>query len=132
VRPKPVILFVCNHNAGRSQMAQAYLRHIAPDAFEAASAGSNPADAVNPIVVEALAEDGIDIANARPQLVDVPTMDRAARIISMGCKDGCLTRKNEDWELPDPAGQPIERVREIRDLVKSKVADLVARLTLPM
>jgi arsenate reductase len=110
-------------------MAQAYLRTIAPDAFEAASAGSNPADAVNPIVVEALAEDGIDIAGARPTSVDLQTMNRANRIISMGCKDGCLTRKDEDWELPDPAGQPIERVREIRDLVKHKVADLVARLT---
>jgi arsenate reductase (thioredoxin) len=128
VRPKPLILFVCNHNAGRSQMAQAYLRHMASDAFEAVSAGSNPADAVNPIVVEALAEDGIDIAGARPQLVDVQTMNRADRIISMGCKDGCLTRKDEDWELPDPAGQTIDQVREIRDLVKSKVADLVARL----
>jgi arsenate reductase len=110
-------------------MAQAYLRTMAPDAFEAVSAGSKPADAVNPVVVEALAEDGIEIAGARPQLVDAKTMDRANRIISMGCKDGCLTRKDEDWELPDPAGQPIERVREIRDLVKGKVADLVARLT---
>ena len=109
-------------------MAQAYLRSMAPDAFEAVSAGSNPADAVNPVVVEALAEEGIDIAGVRPQLVDVQTMNRADRIISMGCKDGCLTRKDEDWELPDPAGQPIERVREIRDLVKRKVAGLVARL----
>jgi arsenate reductase len=109
-------------------MAQAYLRAIAPDAFEAASAGSNPADLVNPIVVEALAEDGIDIAGTRPRLVDVETMNRADRIISMGCKDGCLVRKDEDWELPDPAGQPIERVREIRDLVKRRVLDLVAQL----
>lgn len=110
-------------------MAQAYLRAIAPDAFEAASAGSSPAGAVNPVVVEALVEDGIDIAGVLPRMVDVETMDRADRIISMGCKDGCLIRKDEDWELPDPAGQPIERVREIRDLVKRKVTDLVARLS---
>jgi len=128
VKRRRCILFVCNHNAGRSQMARAYLQSIAPDAFEAVSAGSNPADAVNPVVVEAMAEDGIDIAGTRPKMVDVETMNRADRIISMGCKDGCLVRKDEDWELPDPAGQSIERVREIRDLVKRKVTDLVSRL----
>jgi len=109
-------------------MAQAYLRALAPDAFEAASAGWNPAQTVNPMVVEALAEDGIDIAGTRPRMVDAETMGRAERIISMGCKDGCLIRKDEDWDLPDPAGQPLEKVREIRDLVKRKVIDLIARL----
>ena len=124
---KPFILFVCRHNTGRSQMAEAYLRHLANGAVEVASAGTIPADRPAQIVVEAMAEDGIDITNARPKLIDQETARRADRIITMGCDVTGVARIDEDWGLPDPKGQPIEKVREIRDLVKEKTRELLER-----
>lgn len=124
----PFVLFVCRHNTGRSQMAEAYLRHFAGDRVEVASAGTVAAEVADPGVVAAMAEDGIDIAAARPKLLDLEAAERADRIITMGCDVQGVPRIDDDWGLPDPKGQPPERVREIRDLVKQKareVADLL-------
>lgn len=125
---KPFILFVCRHNTGRSQMAEAYLRHFAGDDVDVASAGTIPAEKPADIVVEAMAEDGIDISRARPKLIDPSAAQRADLIITMGCDVEGVPRVDADWGLPDPKGQPIERVREIRDLVKSKTRDLLRSL----
>lgn len=125
---KPLILFVCRHNTGRSQMAEAYLRHFANGEVDAASAGTIPEDRPADIVVEAMAEDGIDISGARPKLIDADAAKRAARIITMGCDVTGVPRIDEDWGLADPKGQPIEKVREIRNAVKSKVLELLNRL----
>ena len=122
--PKPFVLFVCRHNTGRSQMAEAYLRHFAGDAIEVASAGTEAADAPNAGVVAAMAEDGIDISQARPKLIDPDVARRADRIITMGCDVQGVPRIDEDWGLADPKGAPPERVREIRDAVKSKALAL--------
>jgi arsenate reductase len=129
---KPFVLFVCRHNTGRSQMAEAYLRHFAGDAIEVASAGTEAADVPNPGVVAAMAEDGIDISNARPKLIDPQIAARADRIITMGCDVTGVPRIDEDWGLPDPKGQPPERVREIRDLTKARVRALTTALFDPM
>lgn len=126
---RPLVLFICRHNTGRSQMAEAYLRHFANGAVDVASAGTTPADRPAAIVIEAMAEDGIDISKARPKLIDPEIAHRADRIITMGCDVTGVPRIDEDWGLPDPKGEPIETVRKIRDLVKSKVADLLAKLT---
>lgn len=125
---KPFILFVCRHNTGRSQMAEAYLRHFAGDDVDVASAGTIPAEKPADIVVEAMAEDGIDISRARPKLIDPSAAQRADLIITMGCDVEGVPRVDADWGLPDPKGQPIERVRDIRDLVKSKTRDLLRSL----
>ncbi len=127
--PKPLVLFVCRHNTGRSQMAEAYLRHYAGDALEIASAGTEAADAPNAGVVAAMAEDGIDISAARPKLIDPALAARAARIITMGCDVQGVPRIDADWGLPDPKGATPERVREIRDLVKAKARALAEELT---
>jgi protein-tyrosine-phosphatase len=124
----PLVLFVCRHNTGRSQMAEAYLRKFAGESVEVASAGTVPATKPEPIVVQAMAEDGIDISSVRPKLLDPQTVDRADRIITMGCDVQDVPRIDEDWGLPDPKGQPIERVREIRDLTKAKASELAKRL----
>jgi L-amino acid N-acyltransferase YncA/protein-tyrosine-phosphatase len=126
---KPLVLFVCKHNAGRSQMAEAYLRHFAGDRVEVSSAGTAAADAPDPNVVAAMAEDGIDIVTARPKLLDAAIAQRAAKIITMGCDVlACdlqgMPHIDEDWGLPDPHGQPIETVRKIRDTVKAKAQAL--------
>ena len=126
--PKPFVLFVCRHNTGRSQMAEAYLRHFAGDAIVVASAGTEAADAPNAGVVAAMAEDGIDISAARPKLIDLVVAERADRIITMGCDVQGVPRLDDDWGLPAPKGQPPERVREIRDLVKAKARKLVEDL----
>lgn len=125
---KPFVLFVCRHNTGRSQMAEAYLRHFAGDAIDVVSAGTEAANAPNPDVVAAMAEDGIDISHARPKLIDPQMAQRADRIITMGCDVQGVPRIDDDWELPDPKGQPPERVREIRDLVKQKAKALAQSL----
>ena len=125
---KPLVLFVCRHNTGRSQMAEAYLRLFAGDAIEVASAGTEAADAPDPGVVAAMAEDGIDISATRPKLVDPAQAARAERIITMGCDVQGVSRIDADWGLPDPKGQPPERVREIRDLVKAKARALALEL----
>jgi arsenate reductase len=126
--PKPLVLFVCRHNTGRSQMAEAYLRHFAGDDIEVASAGTEAADAPNAGVVAAMAEDGIDISKARPKLIDPALAARAQLVITMGCDVQGVPRIDEDWGLPDPKGEPPERVREIRDTVKEKARLLAERL----
>ncbi len=123
---KPFVLFVCRHNTGRSQMAEAYLRHFVGDAIEVASAGTEAADAPNPGVVAAMAEDGIDISQARPKLIDPAVAARADRVITMGCDVEGVPRIDADWSLPDPKGQPIARIREIRDTVKAKARALAS------
>jgi len=125
---KPLVLFVCRHNTGRSQMAEAYLRLFAGDALEVASAGTEAADAPNAGVVAAMAEDGVDISAARPKLIDPAQAARAERVITMGCDVQGVPRIDADWGLPDPKGQPPERVREIRDLVKAKARALALEL----
>ncbi len=126
--PKPFVLFVCRHNTGRSQMAEAYLRHFAGDRVEVASAGTEAADAPNAGVVAAMAEDGIDISAARPKLIDPQIAARADRIITMGCDVTGVPRIDDDWGLPDPKGQPPQRVRDIRELVKAKARALAGQL----
>jgi len=125
---KPSVLFVCRHNTGRSQMAEAYLRHRLGDQVEVASAGTIPADQPNAGVVAAMAEVGIDISRARPKLIDPVLLARADHIITMGCDVDGVPRIDADWGLPDPKGQPPERVREIRDMVAQKVVDLLPTL----
>ena len=125
---KPFVLFVCRHNTGRSQMAEAYLRQLAGDSVEVASAGTIAAERPDPGVVALMAEDGVDISGARPKLLDPAVAERADRIITMGCDVEGVPRIDADWGLPDPKGQPPERVREIRDMVKQKVSDLLATL----
>ncbi len=126
---KPLVLFVCRHNTGRSQMAEAYLRAFAGDAVEVASAGTIAADRPDPGVVAVMREDGIDVSGARPKLVDPAVATRASRVITMGCDVEGVDRIDDDWGLPDPKGQPPERVREIRDLVRAKARALADELT---
>ena len=126
--PKPFVLFVCRHNTGRSQMAEAYLRAFAGDDVDVASAGTEAADMPNAGVVRAMAEDGIDISSARPKLIDERVAARADRIITMGCDVQGVPRIDADWGLPDPKDQTPERVREIRDLVKTKAQQLAREL----
>lgn len=121
---KPSVLFVCRHNTGRSQMAEAYLRHFLGDGVTVASAGTIAASVPDPGVVAVMAEDGIDISSARPKLLDPEVAQRADRIITMGCDVEGVPRIDDDWGLPDPKGAPPERVREIRDLVKTKARAL--------
>ncbi len=121
---KPLVLFVCRHNTGRSQMAEAFLRRFAGDAVEVVSAGTIAADRPNATVVAAMAEAGFDISAARPKLIDPAVMARADRIITMGCDVEGLPRIDADWALADPKDQPIERVREIRDEVCRKARRL--------
>jgi len=122
------VLFVCKHNTGRSQMAEAYLRVLGGANVAAASAGTIAADAPDPSVVTVMAEDGIDISAARPKLLDNAVMERADRILTMGCDVEGVPRIDADWGLPDPKGASIERVREIRHIIKAKVLALVASL----
>lgn len=125
---RPFVLFVCRHNTGRSQMAEAYLRHFAGDAIEVASAGTEAADAPDPGVVAAMAEDGIDISHARPKLLDAALASRADRIVTMGCDVTGVPRIDDDWGLPDPRGESPERVREIRDVAKTRARNLASSL----
>ncbi len=124
------VLFVCNHNAGRSQMAQAFFERLGPEGWIAESAGSNPAGALWPEVVEAMAEVGIDLSGRVPRPLTVEMQQRADLAVTMGCGDACpyVPAPIEDWDLPDPAGRPIEEVRAVRDVVQGRVAELVARL----
>jgi arsenate reductase len=128
---KPSVLFVCVHNAGRSQMAAGWLRHLAGDAVEVRSAGSAPAGTVNPAAVEAMAEVGIDITGQTPKLLEYETAADSDVIITMGCGDACPVfpgKRYEDWKLDDPAGQDVEAVRPIRDDIKSRIEALLADL----
>jgi arsenate reductase len=131
---KPVVLFVCVHNAGRSQMAAGWLRHLAGDSVEVRSAGSAPRDQINPIAVEAMSEVGIDITGNVPQLLEYDTAKTSDVIVTMGCGDACPVfpgKRYEDWELTDPAGQPIEVVRQVRDEIRGRVEKLVGELQAP-
>jgi arsenate reductase len=128
---KPAVLFLCVHNAGRSQMAAGWLRHLAGDTVDVFSGGSNPGEQVNPAAVEAMAEVGIDIAGAQPQPWTDEEVRAADVIVSMGCGDACPVypgKRYEDWELRDPAGQPVEVVREVRDDIRARVEALLASL----
>ncbi|MCW3843907.1 arsenate reductase ArsC [Micromonospora yasonensis] len=128
---KPSVLFVCVHNAGRSQMAAGWLRHLAGDAVEVRSAGSAPADRINPVAVEAMREVGIDITDQTPVRLTWDTAEASDVIVTMGCGDACPVfpgKRYEDWQLTDPAGQPIEVVRQVRDDIKSRVTALLADL----
>jgi arsenate reductase len=129
--PKPTVLFVCVHNAGRSQMAAGFLRLLAGDSVTVLSAGSEPADQLNQVAVAAMAEVGIDITTSVPVLLDYDTAYAADIIVTMGCGDTCPVfpgKRYEDWKLDDPAGQPIEVVRGIRDDIRSRIETLVAQL----
>ena len=128
---RPAVLFVCVHNAGRSQMAAAFLRRDAGSAVEVLSAGSEPAEQLNPTVVAAMLERGIDLAGERPKLLQDSAVRAADVVITMGCGDACPFypgKRYEDWELDDPAGQPVEKVRAIRDEIERRVAELASSL----
>jgi protein-tyrosine-phosphatase len=129
---KPSVLFVCVHNAGRSQMAAAFLTHLAGDRVEVRSAGSAPADSINPAVVEALKEIGIDISNEQPKVLTTSAVEQSDVVITMGCGDACPFfpgKRYLDWVLPDPAGQGVGDVRPIRDQIKKLVEELIPTLT---
>ncbi|HEX5522560.1 MAG TPA: arsenate reductase ArsC [Pedococcus sp.] len=131
---KPSVLFVCVHNAGRSQMAAAYLAHLSGGAVEVRSAGSAPADQVNPAAVEAMAEEGIDIAAEVPKVLTTDAVRESDVVITMGCGDTCPIfpgKRYEDWELDDPAGKGVEAVRPIRDQIKARILTLLDELDLP-
>jgi arsenate reductase len=128
----PTVLFVCVHNAGRSQMAAGYLQHLAGDRIEVLSAGSEPKDRINQVAVDAMAEEGIDIAGGTPKLLTVDAVRESDVVITMGCGDACPIfpgKRYEDWELDDPAGQGIDDVRRIRDDIRGRVESLIAELT---
>jgi arsenate reductase (thioredoxin) len=128
---RPTVLFVCVHNAGRSQMAAGYLQHLAGDRIEVLSAGSQPADTVNPVAVAAMAEEGIDIATQVPKLLSDTAVRQADVVVTMGCGDECPFypgKRYEDWVLDDPAGQPIDVVRPVRDEIKRRVNTLISVL----
>ncbi|AQA22880.1 low molecular weight phosphotyrosine phosphatase family protein [Rhodococcus sp. MTM3W5.2] len=127
----PSVLFVCVHNAGRSQMAAGFLTHLAGDAIEVRSAGSAPADTVNPAAVAAMAELGIDISAQSPKILTPDAVESSTVVITMGCGDSCPVFpavSYRDWRLADPAGQGVEQVRPIRDEIRSRVEALIAEL----
>jgi arsenate reductase len=131
VTGRPSVLFVCVHNAGRSQMAAGWLRHLAGEAVEVRSAGSEPADQVNAVAVRAMHEVGIDITAEQPTRLDYGTAEASDVIVTMGCGDVCPVfpgTRYEDWQLTDPAGQPIEVVRGVRDDIRSRVEKLLGEL----
>jgi arsenate reductase len=128
---KPTVLFVCVHNAGRSQMAAGWLAKLAGDRVEILSAGSEPADRINPAAVEAMREVDVDISAETPKILTTDSVSRADVVITMGCGDTCPYfpgKRYLDWELTDPAGQTIDVVREVRDDIKRRVETLIAEL----
>ncbi|GAB3281419.1 arsenate reductase ArsC [Sinomonas notoginsengisoli] len=128
---KPSVLFVCVHNAGRSQMAAAYLNHLSHGRVEVRSAGSEPAETVNPAAVEAMLEEGIDIRAEKPKVLTTEAVKDSDVVITMGCGDTCPIfpgKRYEDWELEDPAGKGIDSVRPIRDDIRGRVEALIAEL----
>ncbi|MEU0049576.1 arsenate reductase ArsC [Streptomyces sp. NPDC006309] len=129
--PKPSVLFVCVHNAGRSQMAAAFLTHLSEGRVEVRSAGSAPADAVNPAAVQAMAETGIDMSAETPKVLTVEAVRASDVVITMGCGDTCPVLPGKtylDWDLDDPAGQGVEAVRPIRDEIERRIRALLATL----
>jgi protein-tyrosine-phosphatase len=130
--PRPSVLFVCVHNAGRSQMAAAFLSHLAGERVEVRSAGSAPADAVNPAVVEAMSEVGIDISAQIPKILTTEAVQASDVVITMGCGDTCPVfpgKRYLDWRLDDPAGRGVEAVRPIRDEIETRVRALIGEVT---
>ena len=128
---KPTVLFVCVHNAGRSQMAAGFMRELGGDRVEVLSAGSAPKDSINPIAIEAMAEVGIDIRNQQPKVLTTEAVLESDAVITMGCGDACPFypgKRYEDWVLEDPAGQDIDFVRKVRDEIKERVATLLSVL----
>ena len=129
---RPTVLFVCVHNAGRSQMAAGYLQHLGGGRVEVLSAGSEPTDRVNPVAVAAMAEVGIDIAAATPKVLTADAVRVSDVVVTMGCGDACPFfpgTRYEDWELDDPAGQDVDAVRPIRDEIRGRVEALLTSLT---
>ncbi|MER6527294.1 arsenate reductase ArsC [Streptomyces sp. NPDC001508] len=132
--PRPSVLFVCVHNAGRSQMAAAFLTHLAGDTVEVRSAGSAPAAAVNPAVVEAMKETGIDISAETPKVLTTEAVQASDVVVTMGCGDTCPVfpgKRYLDWRLEDPAGQGVDAVRPIRNEIEQRVRGLLAELGIP-
>ena len=128
---KPTVLFVCVHNAGRSQMAAGYMQALAGDRVDVLSAGSEPKDQINPIAIQAMAEEGIDIAGNQPKVLTTEAVRDSDVVITMGCGDACPIfpgKRYEDWELTDPAGKGLDEVRPIRDDIKSRVTTLLREL----
>jgi arsenate reductase len=128
---KPSVLFVCVHNAGRSQMAAAYLNHLSEGRIEVLSAGSQPADQVNPAAVEAMKEEGIDITAETPKILTTEAVKASDVVVTMGCGDECPYfpgKRYEDWVLEDPAGKGVESVRPIRDEIKGRIQQLISEL----
>jgi len=131
---KPSVLFVCIHNAGRSQMAAGYASTLSEGAIEVRSGGSEPGSEINPIAIEAMAEEGIDISQGVPQLMTTEAVRDSDVVITMGCGDVCPIfpgKRYEDWELTDPSGLPLDQVRPIRDEIKVRVQNLLAELLTP-
>ena len=129
---KPTVLFVCVHNAGRSQMATGWLKELSGGSIEVLSAGSMPGHQINPVAVEAMAEVGIDIAGEQPKKLSTEAVQASDVVITMGCGDECPYfpgKRYEDWVLTDPAGQGIETVREVRDEIKTRIERLIASLS---
>jgi protein-tyrosine-phosphatase len=127
----PTVLFVCVHNAGRSQMAAGFLRELSGGRVDALSAGSEPKDGLNPVAVQAMAEVGIDIAGSTPKVLTTEAVKDSDVVITMGCGDTCPIfpgKRYEDWDLADPAGRPLEEVRPIRDEIERRVRGLLAGL----
>ena len=128
---RPSVLFVCIHNAGRSQMAAGFLSALSGGAVDVRSAGSTPADSVNPVAVQAMAEVGIDIAAEQPKVLTNEAVQASDVVVTMGCGDTCPFypgKRYEDWELDDPAGRPIDEVRPIRDAIRARVLTLLDEL----
>ena len=128
---KAAVLFVCVHNAGRSQMAAGYLQHLAGDRVQVLSAGTEPKDQVNPSAIAAMAEEGIDIANSIPKVLTTESVKDSDYVITMGCGDACPFFPGKiylDWPLSDPAGKGVEEVRPIRDEIRAKVEALIAEI----
>ncbi|MCI0157103.1 arsenate reductase ArsC [Leifsonia shinshuensis] len=127
----PTVLFVCVHNAGRSQMAAGFMRELSGGRVEVLSAGSEPKDQINPVAVQVMAEEGIDIAGEQPKILTTEAVKESDVVITMGCGDTCPIfpgKRYEDWELTDPAGRPVDEVRPIRDDIKQRVQSLLAEL----
>ena len=132
---KPSVIFVCVHNAGRSQMAAGFMTALSGGAVEVRSAGSMPADQINPTAVAAMAEIGIDIAGEQPKVLTTDAVRASDAVITMGCGDACPIfpgKRYEDWALADPAGQGIEAVRPIRDEIRGRVEALLTELQVPI
>ena len=128
---KPTVLFVCVHNAGRSQMAAGYLQHLAGDRIEVMSSGSAPKDQINPVAAEVMLEEGIDIRRNEPKILTDEQVHASDVVITMGCGDACKFypgKRYEDWELADPAGQDADAVRVIRDDIRQRIEKLISEL----